>query len=276
MSVNGLACGSVSSMAHGCTATCTPPSAVVALRSSPPPLKWMIDPNRAGVAVPATMLAPVSAATSTLFGSLEQIRGRAELHDGAVVEHADPVGQDRRVVEGVGDQQGGQPEIAQRVAQLVAHLLASYRVERAERLVEQEHARLPGQRAGQRHPLALAARKLHGQHPGQVSDAQALEQVGAFASARERHVGGDREVWEQPVVLGQVANPPALRAEVDASLAVEPHLVAQRDATRSAAAPDRPASAAARSYRSRTDRRARSSRRRGSGRHEDRTIGGGG
>ena len=49
-------------------------------------------------------------------------------------------------------------QAAQPLAQLGAHL----GVERAERLVEQQHARLDGERARERHPLALAAGELVG------------------------------------------------------------------------------------------------------------------
>jgi hypothetical protein len=42
----------------------------------------------------------------------------------------------------------------------VAGSPAHARVERAEGLVEQEHARLDGERAGERHALALAAGEL--------------------------------------------------------------------------------------------------------------------
>ena len=45
-------------------------------------------------------------------------------------------------------------------AQLVLHLLAQLQVERAERLVEQQHARPVHERARERHALALAAREL--------------------------------------------------------------------------------------------------------------------
>ena len=44
-----------------------------------------------------------------------------------------------------------------------AELLAHGRVERAEGLIEQKHARPHGQRPGQRHALALSARELRGQ-----------------------------------------------------------------------------------------------------------------
>ena len=45
-------------------------------------------------------------------------------------------------------------------AQPLAQLGADLRVERAERLVEQQHPRLDRQRAGERHALALAAGEL--------------------------------------------------------------------------------------------------------------------
>ena len=44
--------------------------------------------------------------------------------------------------------------------QPVAQVLAHARVERAERLVQQQHLRLDRERAGERHPLALAAGQL--------------------------------------------------------------------------------------------------------------------
>ena len=47
-------------------------------------------------------------------------------------------------------------QAAQPVPQVGAHL----GVERTERLVEQQHLRVDGERAGERHPLALAAGQL--------------------------------------------------------------------------------------------------------------------
>ena len=52
------------------------------------------------------------------------------------------------------------PEILLQVHQLELRLLAQLLVERAERLVEQQHLGPLGDRAGQRHALALAAGKL--------------------------------------------------------------------------------------------------------------------
>ena len=58
-------------------------------------------------------------------------------------------------------------QLAQPDPQLLAHL----GVEGAEGLVEQQHPGLDGQRPGQGHALALAARELGGVAVGQVVDA---------------------------------------------------------------------------------------------------------
>jgi hypothetical protein len=67
---------------------------------------------------------------------------------------------------------------AQPAAQLLAHL----GVERAERLVEQQHARLDRQSAGQRDALPLAARQLVRIAVAQPVELNQLEQL--FAPAR--------------------------------------------------------------------------------------------
>ena len=64
-------------------------------------------------------------------------------------------------------------QAAQPAAQLLAHL----GVERAERLVEQQHARAHRQRAGERDALALAAGKLRGIPVGQPVELHQLEQL---------------------------------------------------------------------------------------------------
>ena len=61
---------------------------------------------------------------------------------------------------------------AQPAAQLLAHL----GVERAERLVEQQHARLDRQRPGQGHALPLAAGELRGIALGEALELDQLEQ----------------------------------------------------------------------------------------------------
>ena len=78
----------------------------------------------------------------------------------ALAHDDDAVGQFQRLFLVVGDEDrrvaGGVVDLAQPAAQFAAHL----RVERAERLVEQQHAAARSPGAGQRHALALAARKL--------------------------------------------------------------------------------------------------------------------
>jgi hypothetical protein len=53
-------------------------------------------------------------------------------------------------------------QIVVQAAQPAAQFLAHFRVERPERLVEQEHFRLDGERACERDALPLSARQLGG------------------------------------------------------------------------------------------------------------------
>jgi len=62
-----------------------------------------------------------------------------------------------------------------------------------------------------------------------VRDPEAPEQVGPVALAGEAHVGRDGQVRKQAVILRQVADAPALGAEVNSPLSLEPDLVAKRD-----------------------------------------------
>ena len=60
----------------------------------------------------------------------------------------------------MGDEDERDADLALDLLQLDLHLLAELEVERAERLVEQQHLGPVHQRAGQRDPLPLAAREL--------------------------------------------------------------------------------------------------------------------
>jgi hypothetical protein len=60
----------------------------------------------------------------------------------------------------VGDEDRGDVQIIMQAPQPLPQLLAHLGVERAERLIQQQDARLDCQRAGKRDPLALAARQL--------------------------------------------------------------------------------------------------------------------
>ena len=64
-----------------------------------------------------------------------------------------------------------------------------------------------------------------------MSDADALQQVRAIAPRREADVARDGQVWEQPVVLGDVADAALLRREVPAALGIEPRFRRESDVT---------------------------------------------
>jgi hypothetical protein len=85
---------------------------------------------------------------------------RPDLLDQAVVHDDHGVGQRHRFFLRVRDVHEGQAQFLLPAAQLGAHLDAQEGVERRQRLVEQQHARLGDERARQRHALLLAAGQL--------------------------------------------------------------------------------------------------------------------
>ena len=89
-----------------------------------------------------------------------ELQRAADLLDLPVVHDRDVVGDRHRLLLVVGDQDGGDVDLVVQAPQPLAQLRAHLRVERAERLVEQQHARLDRERAGERHALALAAGEL--------------------------------------------------------------------------------------------------------------------
>ena len=85
---------------------------------------------------------------------------RAQLGHPGVVHDRDPVGHGERLFLVVGDVDEGGAELLVERLELELHLLAQLEVDGAERLVQQQDRGLEHQRAGQRHPLPLAAREL--------------------------------------------------------------------------------------------------------------------
>ena len=92
-------------------------------------------------------------------GQLVRLAG---LVQAAVEDDADAVGERAGVEEVVGDDQRGDRDPGEDVGELFANGRSRVGVERRQRLVEQQHGRVAGERAGDGHPLALAA----GQAPG--------------------------------------------------------------------------------------------------------------
>ena len=84
----------------------------------------------------------------------------ADLFDATVVEHGDAGAHRQRLTLVVGDEHERDADRVLDRLELDLHLLAELEVERAERLVEQQHARLVDQRPGERHPLTLATAEL--------------------------------------------------------------------------------------------------------------------
>jgi len=125
---------------------------------------------------------------------------------------------------------------------LFAQCLAHCRVERTKRLVEQQQERVRGQRTRQGDTLLLPSGELGG--PAVFQSTQ-LHQLNEFAYTlivltplpaahlqAEDDVLLDREMREQRVVLGDVANVAALWRKVEAVCAVLPDDAIQRDVGR--------------------------------------------
>ena len=121
-------------------------------------------------------------------------------------------------------------ELAQPLAQLGAYAC----IERAERLVEQEHLRLGRERAREPHPLALPAGELRGIAVAEALELHEVEQlVHAFADLglrpfshlqAERDVVANGHVLERGVVLEDEADVALLRRERRGVLAREEDL----------------------------------------------------
>ena len=166
------------------------------------------------------------------------VAGRADLLDAALVHHHHPVGDFQRLFLIVGDEDRGHVDLVMQRAQPLPQLLAHLGVERAERLVEQQDARLDRERAGQRDALALAAGQLARVAAGQPVE---LHQIQQFLDPRadrglvladrarlhpqaERDVLEHRHVAEQRVMLKHEADMALAGAVRQRVLAVERNL----------------------------------------------------
>ncbi len=78
--------------------------------------------------------------------------------------------EDQRLFLVVGDEDEGDADIPLQRQQLDLELLAELEIERAQRLVEQQHAAVVDERPGERHALLLAARELRRLAVGEGGD----------------------------------------------------------------------------------------------------------
>ena len=115
-------------------------------------------------------------------------------------QHRHAVGEEDRLLDVVRHEQDRARLLGERVGEPALHRRARDRVERAERLVEQQHLAAGEERAEERHPLAHAARELGRARVLELGEAEALEErLGAPARLRARHAlalereGGVRE-----------------------------------------------------------------------------------
>ena len=138
------------------------------------------------------------------------------------------------------DEDAGDVQLVVQPAQPAAQLLAHLGVERAERLVQQQHLRLDRQRAGQRDALALAAGELVRIAVGEPVELHQLQQLEHLAPdllggrplraplhpQAEGDVLEHRHVPEQRVVLEHEADLALAHVAVGRVLAVEQHAAA--------------------------------------------------
>ena len=206
---------------------------------------------------------------------LVELRRGAHLLDHAGVHHRDRVGHRHGLLLVVGDVDEGQPDVGLDPLELDLHRPAQLEVERAERLVEQQHLGLVDQRPGQRDPLLLAAGELRRLLAGlraRARPARASRSTCASTSVRlaplepERDVLEDVEVREQRVALEDGVDRAPVR------LGVGDVLAGQRDRCPTSASRARRPSAASWSCRSRTGRAARRTTRAGTSRSRSSTA----
>ena len=141
----------------------------------------------------------------------------------AVVEDGNAVGDLHRLLLVVRHEDRRHVDLLVQAAQPVAQLGAHAGVERSERLVEQEDARLRRERAGERHALPLAAGELGRIAVGEARELDELEQlVDALANLllrpladleREADVVAHGHVLERCVVLEDEADVAPLRRD---------------------------------------------------------------
>ena len=143
--------------------------------------------------------------------TLVELARVAQLLDVAVAHDRDRVGHRHRLLLVVRDVDEGDADLALDPLQLELHLLAELEVERPERFVEQEHARVIDECPGERDPLLLAARELCRLALLDLRETDELEHLAdlplqvvaadSLAPQPEGDVLEDREVREERVGL---------------------------------------------------------------------------
>ena len=127
------------------------------------------------------------------FGTQVELVRRPRLQQAAEAQHRQTVGQLEGLFLVVGDEDRGNPELALDLANGAAKLATHLGVERAERLVEEQHLRAMRQRAGECDPLLLSAGEL-ARHPAmETGEADQLQQLVPAAAALGARDAADGE-----------------------------------------------------------------------------------
>ena len=144
-------------------------------------------------------------------GRADDLLGRSELDDASVAHDRDAVAEPERLGEVVGDEHHRLARLLLQAADLVLHVAADERIERAERLVVEHHRRVSGERAGDADPLLHPAGELVRELIRRILEADELQNLGRSGKTlRLRHAldleaEGDvvdhAPVGEQPEVL---------------------------------------------------------------------------
>ena len=161
---------------------------------------------------------------------LVDIGGAPDLVDPTLAEDGDAVAHRQRLLLVVRDVDEGDPDLLLDPLQLALHLLPQLEIERAERLVEEQHLRVVDDRARERHPLALPAGQLDGLPVAEAVEADEFQRLlGAAPALRALHaldpqpvldVGSHGHVREERIVLEDGVDVPVVRGpagDVDAA-----------------------------------------------------------
>src|SRR5262249_1713819 len=159
--------------------------------------------------------------------------GRGHLLDRSARHHRDAVRHGQRLLLVVGDEDGGDAVRALQALDLDLHVEAQILVERAERLVEQQHLRIGGKAARERGALLLAAGELARLALGELAHVHQRKHLGhARADALARpllplEAVGDvlrhPHVREKRVIPEPQAGPAPARGQMVDGLAIEQH-----------------------------------------------------
>ena len=155
---------------------------------------------------------------------VEYVARATRLLDAPAIHQHHEIGERHRLVLAVRDVQERDAELLLQPLQLGAHLDAQERIERGERLVEQENARLRDQRAGKRDALLLPAGQLRRQPRGvwlHVHEAEHVHRLGvalrpsdAAHLQREGHIVDRGQMRKQRVALEHHRGAARLRRQI--------------------------------------------------------------